>query len=231
MPLEKFAFVIPNFLAGSKFPDTSTDPKIFTEIVGELKIKTLISLTETSHSDARKFVQEFGLQKYLHLPISDFSVPSEKQIREFISVVFETAAPTSTTASASKTTTAEETTSKNQEFVFVNAPTLIHCHLGAGRTGLMLSIGIIAYYYFCLATKNEKDPIFQALSQHNVESETKKETSNLLLNLISYHRKVRPQSILTTKQVRFLESLLLTDLTEDQRRDLFTPPCCVASKL
>lgn len=211
MPLEKLAYVVPlNLLAGAKFPNPDDDATL-TEITATRKFKTLITLTEAPHPAAHKLQEQFGLRRAIHIGISDFSTPTDSQIREFVSVLLE-----------HRATVDGDDVSHH----FVNCPVLIHCHLGAGRTGLMLSIGIVAFFYYFRdklnnSTKHKKNVLdSDEIVMFVQEIGGNNKSDNLFTNVLRYHQRVRPQSIMTTKQLRWLEELLLR-CDDARRRSLF----------
>ena len=233
MPLEKLAFVVPGLLAGCKFPEDKDDTLKEIALGSQEEnhhhppFKTLITLTETPHPSATKLTHDYSFKNAIHLPISDFATPTERQIRQFCSILLETRnnnendpkqQASNNTSKSGGGGDKDETTSTSHS-IFVNAPILIHCHLGAGRTGTMLTIGIAAYYLFFLTNNSKnnstttpssideiaKQCLFENLSSTTSSFDNTDKNNDFFQRLMSYHRKVRPQSIMTTRQVRFLE--------------------------
>lgn len=78
-------------------------------------IHAIVSLTETPLEKA--FIEEFGF-RYLHLPIPDFTPPTNEQIERFLSFY--------------------------NGVESQNCATLVHCGAGMGRTGTMLACVLVA---------------------------------------------------------------------------------------
>lgn len=106
-----FFWLIPHKIAGGSLPRTPSD----IEILVNYKIKHVISLIENP-SEILKLTKGFDIKMY-SIPIVDFSIPTQSQIQQFLSLI-----------------------SKNIEH---NQATFVHCFGGCGRTGTMLAVYLV----------------------------------------------------------------------------------------
>lgn len=120
--LENFSFVIPGLLAGSARPGSTDHLSVDLQEMAASGIGVLVTLTESSFSPA--IVREAGLD-YYHLPVVDYSPPSEKQFAEFVRIVEKQK---------------EGNTAKK-------GAVLVHCAAGIGRTGSMIAAYLISQGY------------------------------------------------------------------------------------
>jgi len=110
-----FSFILQGRLAGMERPGSYGKLRDDLEFLKIQNIHAIVSLTETPLEKA--FIEEFGF-RYLHLPIPDFTPPSNEQIERFLSFY--------------------------QGVEKDGCATLVHCGAGMGRTGTMLACVLVA---------------------------------------------------------------------------------------
>ncbi|MEQ8819244.1 MAG: dual specificity protein phosphatase 23 [Sumerlaeia bacterium] len=116
MPLENFSFVVEGLLAGCAHPAYfSRDLRGGLLELAEHGIGAIVSLTEDRLPAGA--LQEAGI-RYLHLPIRDFTPPSQEQIDRFVEFV----------------EAVEEAKA---------GAVVVHCFAGQGRTGTMLAAWLV----------------------------------------------------------------------------------------
>lgn len=106
-----FSWVIPDLIAAMGRPRELHEEMPYLK---KQKIDMIISLTRAPL--ARSFVDEFGFD-YLHLPMRDFSAPTQRQIDRFVNAI-------------------KKCSDENKKVA-------IHCQAGMGRTGTMISCFLV----------------------------------------------------------------------------------------
>jgi len=111
-PPESFSWVAPDVLAAMAWPQ---NVRRTLEFLKDADIGVIVSLTETPLNSA--LVEEFGFE-YHHLPVRDFTAPSQAQVRRFIAIV-----------------KAARRAGKK---------VVVHCMAGRGRTGTMAACYLVS---------------------------------------------------------------------------------------
>ena len=108
----RFSWMIDGVLAGMALPDDLVGALAF---LGEQGIGTLVSLTRKPFDEV--IVNGYGLD-YHHLPVPDFSPPTQQQVDAFVRIV-------------------DEARSSGEGVA-------VHCIAGMGRTGTMLACYLVS---------------------------------------------------------------------------------------
>jgi len=111
-PPESFTWVDPEVLAAMGWPENLRETM---EFLKDSDVSVIVSLTETPLNQA--LIEEFGFE-YHHLPVRDFTAPSQAQIRRFIALV-------GAARQAGK-------------------KLVVHCMAGRGRTGTMAACYLVS---------------------------------------------------------------------------------------
>ena len=127
-----FDWVEENVIGATSYPS-----EVSYKFLKNLGIKIIFNLTK--HPVQSKILPDFI---YHHIPIKDFSVPTEQQVRRFLDLT--------------------------EKYQHENKPMVVHCIAGCGRTGQMLAIwgiemGIIT---------NNDDPVTWIRSKRKCAVET-----------------------------------------------------------
>ncbi|MGF1572704.1 MAG: dual specificity protein phosphatase family protein [Sumerlaeia bacterium] len=117
--LENFSFVIPGLLAGAARPGTSDHLAVDLQEMTNAGVGVLVTLTEASFNPA--MIREAGME-YHHIPVVDFSPPSDEQFARFVHIVEQ-----------------QKAAPKGK-----NRAVLVHCAAGIGRTGSMIAAYLIS---------------------------------------------------------------------------------------
>jgi atypical dual specificity phosphatase len=109
---ESFGWVVPDVLAAMGQP---RNPRSALEFLKDEGIDVLVSLTEIGLNPW--IVTEFDFE-YHHIPVMDFTAPSDRQIDEFVSIV--------------------------QAARKAGKKTVVHCLAGRGRSGTMAACYLVS---------------------------------------------------------------------------------------
>lgn len=114
--LDNFSFVIPKQLAGMARPGGFSPLEEDLHLLKRKEIGAIVSLTERAPSP--EAILEAGFD-FKHIPLRDFSPPTEEQIDQFVAF-------------------AREMIQEQKRAV------VVHCTAGQGRTGTMLACYLVA---------------------------------------------------------------------------------------
>lgn len=112
--LRNFSFLLPGQLAGSGRPGLSHSLREDLEFLRESKITAIVSVTE---EPLEKHELDLFCFRYLHLRVPDFSPPSVIQLEKAVRFI--------------------------DDVINNNGAVLVHCLMGVGRTGTVLSAYLI----------------------------------------------------------------------------------------
>jgi protein tyrosine phosphatase len=160
--LQKFKFVVPGVLAGSKFPETAQHASE----IAVAGVKTVVTLTEHAHPLSNTFA-DLGIV-CVHIGISDFAPPNATQCMALHQILCDQ----------------------------TRWPVLVHCHLGAGRTGTMLAVGVLSLLY-----STSPDSPHDAIRK--LHADLGPAASAAAAAVLDYAKKQRSESMLTTRQTRW----------------------------